>query len=78
MYILGNLAITKNRGVCMEEKANTTSWNGNNIGSKSSIGDPDLIKETDRKKDTKIMKYEVGGDTISADDLQKGVDYDQL
>lgn len=60
------------------EKENKTAefWNGKNIAGKSFVGDQNLIEETNRKNSDKLMKYEVGVDTFSADDLQEGVNYD--
>lgn len=51
-------------------------WNGKNIEGKSYVGDPDLIKAIDRGDSQSLMKYEVGCDTFSADDLQSGVQYE--
>lgn len=50
------------------------TWNGKNIDGRSYVGDPNLIKETKREEDA-LMKYIVGVDTFSADDLQPDVDY---
>ncbi|MEN6411245.1 MAG: hypothetical protein ABFC84_00610 [Veillonellales bacterium] len=52
-------------------------WSGKNVDGKSYIGDPILIKETD-KTDNNLIEYEVGSDTVSADDLQKDFNYDQI
>jgi len=52
-------------------------WNGKNINGQSSVGSQYLIQEGARSN-TKEMKYEVGVDTFSADDLQAGVDYDNM
>ena len=54
-------------------------WNGKNIDGKSSVGYPDLIGETNRDEQSKAeMKYEVGVDTFAADDLQRGISYDEM
>ncbi|QJW47906.1 hypothetical protein HA075_20470 [bacterium BFN5] len=50
-------------------------WNGKNIDGDSAVGNKHLIEEGIRSNTTE-MKYEVGVDTISADDLQKGVQYE--
>ncbi|VBB08750.1 Hypothetical protein LUCI_4029 [Lucifera butyrica] len=49
-------------------------WNGKNIDGKSTIGLESLLREESRTAPAE-MKYEVGVETIAADDLQKGVDY---
>lgn len=50
-------------------------WNGKNIDGDSATGNKYLIEEGPRSNTTE-MKYEVGVDTISADDLQKDVQYE--
>lgn len=50
-------------------------WNGKNIGGQDHVGNKFLIDEGPRNSTTE-MKYEVGCDTIAADDLQKGIDYE--
>lgn len=50
-------------------------WNGKNIDGDSTVGSKYLIDEGPRSN-TSEMKYEVGVDTISADDLQKDVQYE--
>ena len=49
-------------------------WNGKNLDGASFVGDKDLIKDVKRDSKT-AQKYEVSNDTISADDLQRGVHY---
>lgn len=49
-------------------------WNGKNINGEDHVGNKFLIDEGPRNSTTE-MKYEVGCDTISADDLQQGVEY---
>lgn len=51
-------------------------WNGKNIHGKSYVGDPNSI-EAINKEDDLLMKYVLGVDTFSADDLQPGVEYDE-
>lgn len=50
-------------------------WNGKNIDGKSQIGSADLLAEKERNSQAE-MKYEVGCDTISADDLQNDFKYE--
>lgn len=50
-------------------------WNGKNIDGDLAAGNKYLIEEGPRSNTTE-MKYEVGVDTISADDLQKDVQYE--
>ncbi len=50
-------------------------WNGKNINGDSAVGSQYLIQEGPRSNTTD-MKYEVGVDTFSADDLQKDVQYE--
>ncbi|MEG6586186.1 hypothetical protein [Dendrosporobacter sp. 1207_IL3150] len=50
-------------------------WNGKNINGDSTVGNKYLIEEGPRSS-TQEMKYEVGVDTFSADDLQKDVHYE--
>jgi hypothetical protein len=50
-------------------------WNGKNVDGLSFVGDLSLLAEN-RDEDDAEMKYEVGCDTFSADDLQRGVHYD--
>lgn len=50
-------------------------WNGKNVDGKSYAGSAGLLSEDERKGQTE-MKYEVGCDTISADDLQPGTHYE--
>jgi hypothetical protein len=45
-------------------------WNGKNLEGGSRVGDKDLIGEGPRHGKTNA-KYEVGNDTVAADDLQK-------
>ena len=45
-------------------------WNGKNVNGGSTVGDKDLISETDRKSKTGT-KYVVGNETVSTDNLQK-------
>lgn len=46
-------------------------WNGKNIDGRSFVGNPGLIFEpVSENKDT-LLKYEVGVDTFSGDELQK-------
>lgn len=53
-------------------------WNGKNLNGHSVVGDPSLITEQDRDNMSQAeMKYEVGVDTFSADDLQRDVSYDE-
>nr|WP_092072773.1 hypothetical protein [Dendrosporobacter quercicolus]NSL48892.1 hypothetical protein [Dendrosporobacter quercicolus DSM 1736]SDM49779.1 hypothetical protein SAMN04488502_10547 [Dendrosporobacter quercicolus] len=49
-------------------------WNGKNIDGKSVAGDQNLLEETAQENKDTLMKYEVGVDTFSADDLQRGTD----
>ncbi len=50
-------------------------WNGKNINGENTVGNQFLIEQGPRNSTTEL-KYEVGVDTIAADDLQKGIDYD--
>lgn len=50
-------------------------WNGKNVDGKSYVGNASLLSENERSSQTE-MKYEVGCDTFSADDLQRGVHYE--
>ncbi|TCL38315.1 hypothetical protein EV210_104299 [Anaerospora hongkongensis] len=50
-------------------------WNGKNIEGKSYVGSPDLLEEARSAEQTE-MKYEVGSETVSADDLQHGITYE--
>lgn len=49
-------------------------WNGKNIDGKSQAGSTNLLEET--KSEQTEMKYEVGSETTSANDLQSGVTYE--
>ena len=50
-------------------------WNGKNIDGKSQDGSTNLLEEAKSEEQTE-MKYEVGSETTSANDLQKGVTYE--
>ncbi|MDD4601148.1 hypothetical protein SDC9_13748 [bioreactor metagenome] len=50
-------------------------WNGKNSNGDDHVGNKFLIEEGSRNSTTE-MKYEVGCETIAADDLQQGVDYE--
>jgi hypothetical protein len=45
-------------------------WNGKNIDGNSTAGEPDLLDKIAGENQDSLLKYEVGVDTFSADDLQ--------
>ncbi|MDF2929348.1 MAG: hypothetical protein K0Q75_1586 [Anaerospora sp.] len=60
----------------MKEESKTYGfWNGKNIDGKSQVGSTNLLEEAKSEEQTE-MKYEVGSETTSADDLQSGVTYE--
>lgn len=46
------------------------TWNGKNPNGQSSVDNPDLIQAGPRSTKT-AAKYDVGSETVAADDLQK-------
>jgi len=50
-------------------------WNGKNIDGKSYNGSANLVEETMSAEQAE-MKYEIGSETVSADDLQNGITYE--
>lgn len=60
----------------MKEESKTYGfWNGKNIDGKSQVGSTNLVEEA-KSEEQPEMKYEVGSETTSADDLQSGVTYE--
>ncbi|MBP2627878.1 MAG: hypothetical protein H6Q68_2589 [Firmicutes bacterium] len=49
-------------------------WNGKNINGQAELNNNFLSNEA-AKSNTTEMKYTVGVDTFSADDLQQGIEY---
>jgi len=52
-------------------------WNGKNIDGRSGMFLPSSLEAEARLNDAEL-KYEISGDTFSANDLQPGIDYDEL
>lgn len=51
-------------------------WNDKNRKVKSHLNNSELIKDVQRNSKT-AQKYDVSTETVSAEDLQKGVEYPQ-
>lgn len=51
-------------------------WNGKNIDGKPYVADPKLLKKADLNSSNTLLKYQIGADTFSANDLQEGIEYE--
>lgn len=58
----------------METEKNYQQWNGKNINGQTELNN-DFLSSEAVKSNTSEMKYTVGVDTFSADELQQGIEY---
>ena len=58
----------------MDNEKEYQQWNGKNINGQAELNN-DFLSNKAAKSDTAEMKYIIGVDTFSADDLQQGIEY---